>query len=217
MEEAPLTATASPQAYGEAGDLTWVDRFGVWLSSRKIRRAVSFKGARIGDFGCGFDASFTRSVLGEVAHATLVDVALAPDLAADPRVTAISGFLPAAVAAVESDSLDVVLCVSVIEHLDDPDGLLAEIHRVLRPGGTCFLNVPSWRGKWFLELSAFRLSLSPAESIDDHKTYYDPRDLWPKLVAAGFLPSAIRCRRHKMGLNTYAVCRRAPLPAPEPA
>ena len=43
-----------------------------------------------------------------------------------------------------------------------------------RRGGVCLVNVPSWRGKRFLEFSAFRLGLSPAEEIDDHKTYYDP-------------------------------------------
>ena len=43
--------------------------------------------------------------------------------------------------------------------------------------------------------------------MDDHKRYYDPRDLWPMLVDAGLQPSEIRIRRHKFGLNTFAVCR----------
>ena len=43
--------------------------------------------------------------------------------------------------------------------------------------------------------------------MDDHKTYYDPKDLWPLLVKAGFAPHAIACGRHKFGLNTLAVCR----------
>jgi hypothetical protein len=85
--------------------------------------------------------------------------------------------------------------------------MLREIRRVCAPGGTCLVNVPSWRGKWFLELSAFRLNVSPPEEMDDHKTYYDPRDLWPLLVRAGFLPHEISCFKHKFGLNTFAVCR----------
>ena len=43
--------------------------------------------------------------------------------------------------------------------------------------------------------------------MDDHKRYYDPRDLWPMLVAAGLRPSGIRCFTHKGGLNTFAACR----------
>jgi hypothetical protein len=66
--------------------------------------------------------------------------------------------------------------------------------------------VPSWRGKRFLELSAFRLGLSPAEEMDDHKMYYDPRDIWPMLVRAGFKPSRVKVFRHKFGLNTFASC-----------
>ena len=100
-----------------------------------------------------------------------------------------------------------MLCISVLEHLVRAARALASLPSVLRPGGVCLLNVPSWRGKRYLELSAFRLHLSPAEEMDDHKRYYDPRDLWPLLVEAGFLPSGIRCYRHKFGLNTFAVCR----------
>ena len=84
---------------------------------------------------------------------------------------------------------------------------LREFHRITRPGGICLFNVPSWRGKRFLEFSAFRLGLSPTSEMNDHKMYYDPRDLWPLLVRAGFLPHAIRTFRHKLGLNTFAVCR----------
>ena len=140
--------------------------------------------------------------------ALLVDVALSEELKYDPKVTAIEGSLPDVLPRVEDRSLDVVLCLSVLEHLYEPQEALGHFHRVLAPGGVAILNVPSWRGKWFLELSAFRLGTSPAEEMDDHKAYYDPRDLWPMLVLAGFRPSRIRCHRHKFGLNTSAVCRR---------
>lgn len=187
---------------------TVVDKFGVWLSSWQIRRHVpTFAGKRIGDFGCGHQASFTRTVLAEVARATVVDVALADDLKNDPRVQAVEGHLPDALAALPSTSLDVILIVSVLEHVNDPLRLLSEARRLLAPGGTLLVNVPSWRGKKYLELSAFRLGLSPAAEMDDHKMYYDVKDLWPLLVAAGFRPSGITCFSHKLGLNTFAVCR----------
>src|SRR5205814_7419338 len=96
-------------------------------------------------------------------------------------------------------------------HLWEPEALLRECWRIMAPGGTLLLNVPSWRGKRFLETSAFRLGLSPVEEMQDHKMYYDPRDLWPLLVRAGFKPRDIRCFRHKLGLNTFAACRK---PAP---
>jgi SAM-dependent methyltransferase len=195
-------------SFGQEASLTAVDRFGVWLSARALRRHVpTFAGKRLGDFGCGYDARFVRTVLDQLSHAVLVDVALAPDLKSDSRVTAIEGMLPDAVERLEDDSLDVLLCISVLEHLWEPLALLQEMRRIAAPGGICLINVPSWRGKWFLELSAFRLGSSPPEEMDDHKAYYDPRDLWPLLVRAGFLPSEIHCHRHKFGLNTFAACR----------
>jgi SAM-dependent methyltransferase len=198
------------ESYGQHRAPTPVDRFGVWLSARALRRHVGdFTGRRVGDFGCGYDATFVRSILDEVAHVVLVDVALAPDLKSHPRVTPIEAELPEAMAGVSDQSLDVVICTSVLEHLSSPLATLRELRRLVAPGGVCLINVPSWRGKWFLEFSAFRLGLSPAREMDDHKAYYDPRDLWPLLVQAGFLPREIRCYKHKFGLNTFAACRRS--------
>lgn len=161
------------RSFGQGYQPTLVDRFGVWLSGRQIRRhAPDFQGKRIGDFGCGYHAAFTRTVLDQAASAVLVDVSLSPELKAHPRVTAIQGTLPDALSEIPSGSLDVVLCVSVVEHLWEPQRAIAEFHRLLAPGGVCLINVPSWRGKRYLEYSAFRLGLSPAEEMDDHKAYY---------------------------------------------
>ena len=206
-----MNAVSSPDrvsAYGEHRPATVVDRFGVWLGTLAVRRNARFVGARFADFGCGFHATFARTQLAACRSALLVDVALSEELKQHPKVTAIEGSLRDVLPGVEDQSLDVVLCLSVLEHLYEPQEALGHIHRVLAPGGVAILNVPSWRGKWFLELSAFRLGTSPAEEMDDHKAYYDPRDLWPMLVRSGFRPSRIRCHRHKFGLNTGAVCRR---------
>jgi SAM-dependent methyltransferase len=206
----PVTSAdaARSKSFGQSRATSPADRLGIWLSGRRVRKEVGeFAGKAIGDFGCGYRATLTRSLLEEVASATVIDVALADDLKDNPKVRAIEGTLPEALRAVADGSLDVVLCVSVLEHLWRPDVALAEFHRILAPGGVCVVNVPSWRGKRFLELSAFRLGLSPPEEMDDHKRYFDPRDLWPLLVQAGFVPHGIRCYRYKFGLNTFAACR----------
>ncbi len=194
------------EAYGENRALSPVDHFGVWLSSRAVLRNAVFDGMRVADFGCGYDASFARRILPRVRRMLLVDVHLAEDLKRHPKVDAIDGPLEAVLPAVASGSLDIVICLSVLEHLDDPQQALDDLRRILVPGGIALINVPSWRGRAWLELSAFRLGLSPASEIDDHRRYYDPRDLWPMLVRAGFRPKDISCRRHKFGLNTFAVC-----------
>jgi 2-polyprenyl-3-methyl-5-hydroxy-6-metoxy-1,4-benzoquinol methylase len=202
-----MTATERSTSYGQSRKSSPVDRFGVWLSGRAVHRHANFDGARIADLGCGFQAAFARTLLDRCADALLVDVALSPDLAAHPRVTAVEGVLPAAVADQPAGSRDVVLCLSVLEHLTEPQRMLDEIRRLLAPGGVALINVPNWRGKIALETAAFRLGVSPAEEMDDHKRYYDPRDLWPMLVQAGFRPQRLRVYRHKLTLNTFAVCR----------
>jgi SAM-dependent methyltransferase len=39
-------------------------------------------------------------------------------------------------------SFDNALCAEVLEHVEDPAGLIAEMLRVLRPGGTLLVTVP---------------------------------------------------------------------------
>ena len=204
------------RAYGEYRHPTLVDRLGGWLSVRAATRHADVDGAEIADFGCGYHADFGRSAAERAASTLLVDVSLSPELAEIPGVTAIEGPIERVLPEVADDSLDVVFCISVLEHLREPQEALDNFARVLRPGGTLVVNVPSWRGKAFLELAAFRFGVSPRLEMEDHKLYYDPRDLWPRLVAAGFPPSHIRCGRHKLGLNTLAVCR-APAPGRQPA
>jgi SAM-dependent methyltransferase len=197
------------KSFGQGYAPTAVDKLGVWLSARQIHKHVraGFAGKRVADLGCGYHATFARTILDQVAHLVLVDVSLADDLKARPNITSVEGDLLSAVRGLRTDDLDVVLIVSVLEHVWEPLEVLREIRRTLRPGGVCLVNVPSWRGKTYLELSAFRLGLSPAAEMNDHKTYYDVRDLWPMLVKAGFRPQDIDCFSHKLGLNTFASCR----------
>jgi len=195
-------------AYGQQAKLTVVDRFGIWLSARRVHREAGSVASRsIADFGCGFQARIARTLAPTAASLTLVDVAVAEEAKRLANTSVIEGELPAALAQLPDANFDLVLCLSVLEHLWQPENMLAECRRVLAPGGLLLLNVPSWRGKRFLEFSAFRLGLSPTDEMNDHKRYYDPRDLWTLLRAAGFLPREIHCVRHKFGLNTFASCR----------
>ena len=42
----------------------------------------------------------------------------------------------------DAGSVDCAICTEVLEHCPDPDSVLNEIYRVLRPGGLLFLTVP---------------------------------------------------------------------------
>ncbi|PTY06618.1 hypothetical protein DB347_11300 [Opitutaceae bacterium EW11] len=198
-------AGRSHESYGQRG-VSWVDRLGVWLSGSAIRRHLPAKSRLdVVELGCGFRATQLIGIRDRLAHGTGVDFSIAPECRELPGFTFIEAPIEVALAKLAASAFDVVLLISVLEHLPEPDDVLREIHGRLRPGGVLLVNVPTWRGKGFLEFSAFRLGWSPKVEMDDHKMYYDKRDLWPKLVTAGFLPSRVRLRYHKLGLNLFAI------------
>lgn len=45
---------------------------------------------------------------------------------------------------IRNESVDVVVCAQVYEHVPDPKILVSEIYRVLSPGGVVFFSGPNW-------------------------------------------------------------------------
>jgi SAM-dependent methyltransferase len=204
------TTMVRKEAYGQQR-LTWVDRFGVWLSKRRILRYLPGRGdLGVLDLGCGYQATMLRALLPNTGAGLGVDVRISPEARAIEKLSFIQSSIEVALPELQDGRFDLVLLISVLEHLWEPVPVLEHCRRVLRPGGLLFVNVPTWRGKFFLEFSAFRLGLSPALEMDDHKMYYNKPDLWPMLVRAGFKPSHLRLRYHKFGLNLFAVAQKAP-------
>jgi SAM-dependent methyltransferase len=48
------------------------------------------------------------------------------------------------------ESVDRVICTEVLEHVPDDRALVAELGRVLRPGGTMAISVPDARSEWLV-------------------------------------------------------------------
>ena len=202
---------SEPRVFGSyrAGGLLnlWVEARDRLILDGLLRHGAPFGGKRVADIGCGYDARSTARMQAQAASVLLVDRPLADALKSDARVDVVEALLPEAMDLIPDASIDVLVCSAVLEHLWEPIETLAQFRRVLAPNGVALVSVPSWLAKCVLEFTAFRLGMSP-EEMNDHKAYYGPRDLWPLLVRAGFLPQDIRCWRHWLGLNTFAVCRR---------
>jgi len=196
------------ESYGQR-KLTVVDRFGVYLSKRAVLKWLpKAQPISVLDIGCGFNATLLNSLRPQIQDGTGIDLTISDELKKTPALTFYEGRIEAELPKLSEQSFDVILFMSVLEHLWAPGEILAHCHRLLKPGGTLLINVPTWRGKTFLEYSAFKLGTSPATEMNDHKMYYDKRDLWPLMVKSGFIPSNITMYYHKFGLNLFTVARK---------
>ena len=196
------------ESYGQS-ELTFVDRLGVGLSERAIARELPRRSdLEVLELGCGFRATHLVALGPRLKRGVGVDIQIARELHNRPNLAFHETTIEEALSRLAAERFDAILLISVLEHLRDPLSVLQAVRQSLKASGVLLINVPTWRGKAFLEFSAFRLGLSPKVEMDDHKMYYDKRDLWPLLVRAGFLPSLVRLRYHKLGLNLFAVARR---------
>ncbi len=174
-----------------------------------LRKGAPYAGRRVADIGCGYRAESSRRLRKDALSTVLVDLSVAPALKEDERVEVIEAALPQAMSIIPDRSIDLLICSAVLEHLVEPLETLRHFPRVLSSTGMALISVPSWTAKRPLEFAAFRLGLSTDE-MNDHKMYYDPRDLWPLLIKAGFRPQDVQCKKHWLRVNTLAVCRQRP-------
>ena len=49
---------------------------------------------------------------------------------------------------IKTDKISKIVCAEIIEHLNDPDQLIAESKRVLKPGGSIVITTPNERSIW---------------------------------------------------------------------
>jgi len=71
---------------------------------------------------------------------------------------------------------DPVCAVDIIEHVDDDDGVLAEIARVAMPGAALLLSAPLHPAHW-----------TPFDDLVGHRRRYEPQLLLAKLARHGFI------------------------------
>ncbi len=115
-------------------------------------------------------------------RATFEAMVAAGEIAGDRCVGVVRGdatALPFAAA-----TFDAVVTSEVLEHIPDDTGALAELHRVLRPGGVLAATVPSW----LPETISWKLSedYHAPRAAGGHVRIYSATELRAKLRAAGF-------------------------------
>ena len=198
----------SRESYGKKS-LSILDRFGVFLSFLAIKKYFPpSANLNVLDLGCGYYATLLVALGNRIKKGIGVDFMINAELKKKSHLSFVESSIEQAFNQLTEYTPHIIMILSVLEHLPKPATVLNACYKLLPQEGLLLINVPTWRGKFFLEFSAFKLGTSPKIEMDDHKMYYDKRDLWPMLVKAGFKPSQIHLKYHKLGLNLFAVARK---------
>jgi 2-polyprenyl-3-methyl-5-hydroxy-6-metoxy-1,4-benzoquinol methylase len=112
----------------------------------RYRWATSFcDGRRVLDAGCG--AGYGAELLNQAGAASVVGVDISEAALSLARSTVTDGVTlelgDVTALSHADDSFDLVVCFEVIEHVEDPERVLDELSRVLRPDGLLLLSSPN--------------------------------------------------------------------------
>lgn len=80
------------------------------------------------------------------------------------------------------DEFDRIIAAEVLEHIPEDLTAMAELYRVLRPGGTMAVTVP----RWFPEVVCWKLSADYHNAPGGHIRIYSDAELIGKLANQGF-------------------------------
>ena len=165
----------------------------------KVLRGVAGP-AVIVDVGCGDGSALEAAKAHNPAHrfAGIDWSADALRLAHGCGLMVVRGAVSAPGLPVADGAADVVIMSELIEHLVDPDGAVAEVRRVLRPGGSLLLSTPNlaaWYNRGLLaagiqpvfsEVSLTGVFGRPGRVVAGHLRLFTRRALTEFLAANGF-------------------------------
>lgn len=196
-----MSSTPAPRPLSVRRDRNFLDAFlhdywfappvALWRSiEAKALSEIDFPAPML-DFGCG-DGMFTEAVFGKQPGVYGCDIATAelPSARASGVYTEGVEFADGHALPYETGAFGSVYSNSVVEHIPDPENVLPELARVLRPGGQLVLTVPSDQFRRLL--GGVRNAASPeaakaySDMIDQrfaHHHYHSPEE-WRGLFAA---------------------------------
>lgn len=195
------------QSYESFINKSIADKLSSWLNRRQLLAKLPRGRGVVVDLGSGMEARNILPLRRAFRLCVATDYDVSP-LLPSSGVAAVRSDILSFVTALPNNTIDMFLLISVLEHVQEESLLLQSIYSALKPDGYLAINVPTWRARPILEWMAFRTSLTSRFSINDHKRYYTPEQLWQSLRNASFVPENIEVRTHKIGMSVYAVAKK---------
>jgi ubiquinone/menaquinone biosynthesis C-methylase UbiE len=175
------------------------------LRIRKVLPTIrQYPDCHLLDIGCGWDCRLLKTVAPFIGFGVGIDFKVQElELAKIKTIRMmITETLP-----FPAESFDVVTMLAVLEHLTEPVGMVREIERILKKGGSLVLTVPSIIAQPVLEFLSYRLGIVNVDEIRDHKKYYDYKELKKLFSQTGMVMESHRY--FQMGMNNFSIVKKA--------
>lgn len=179
-----------------------LDKFIANIRYKSIEKYIP-RGGVIADIGCGREAAFLKKCSPFIDKGYGFDFRIKNQCI--KNLTLINNK--------DSDHLDLknsschaVFMLAVLEHLDDPEKLLNEVYRILKPGGMLCLTTPTPMAKPILECMAFKLHIMNEEEILEHKHYYVSKEIRELVKKCAF--ENYKYKKFCFGVNSMVIAKK---------
>lgn len=154
------------------------------------------------EIGCGKKASFLRSLI-DLPDKKLIGIEpqLNQKYLKFGNLTLIKKDLTDKIN-LPDNSVDCVIMLAVLEHLDYPQEIINEIYRILEPRGVICLTAPTFSAKKIIEFIGFLRLIDP-QMVAQHKRYFNKNVLEDMTQQAGF--NKTEHRYFQLGFNNFLI------------